>query len=99
MAIVALIRKLLAGGTGVEGVRMLKRIAERDIRRDAAAGDETALAEHALRIRYQRRRSARRGHGGGALPAGRAAAPSRPPGGHGPRARGGPGRGPGPRNR
>ena len=34
---------------------MLKRIAERDIRRSAAAGDETTLAEEALRILYQRK--------------------------------------------
>jgi DNA-binding transcriptional MerR regulator len=51
VAIASLIRELLAAGTGVEGIRMLKRIAERDIR----AADETALAEAALRILYQRK--------------------------------------------
>jgi DNA-binding transcriptional MerR regulator len=54
LAIAALIRRLLDAGAGVEGVRMLKRIAERDIRR-AGAGEETALAEEALRILYQRK--------------------------------------------
>jgi hypothetical protein len=34
---------------------MLKRIAERDIRRSAATGEEAALAEEALRILYQRK--------------------------------------------
>jgi hypothetical protein len=34
---------------------MLKRLAERDIRRSSAAGDETALTEDALRILYQRK--------------------------------------------
>jgi|SRR6185437_1650063 len=55
VAIAALIRRLLAAGTGVEGVRMLKRMAERDIRRSSAAEDETALIEDALRILYQRK--------------------------------------------
>ncbi len=53
LAIAALIRILLEGGAGVEGLRMLKRLAERDIRR--AAGDQAALAEEALRILYQRK--------------------------------------------
>ena len=55
VAIAALIRKLLEAGVGVEGVRMLKRLAERDIRRSSSAGDETALIEAALRILYQRK--------------------------------------------
>jgi len=45
VAIAALIRKLLEAGAGVEGVRMLKRLAERDIRRSSGAGDETALVQ------------------------------------------------------
>ena len=53
LAIAALIRILLEAGAGVEGIRMLKRLAERDIRR--AAGDQAALAEEALRILYQRK--------------------------------------------
>jgi DNA-binding transcriptional MerR regulator len=55
VAIAGLIRRLLAAGVGIEGVRMLKRIAERDIRRSSAAGDEAALAEEALQILYQRK--------------------------------------------
>jgi hypothetical protein len=34
---------------------MLKRLAERDVRRAAATGEEAALAEEALRILYQRK--------------------------------------------
>jgi DNA-binding transcriptional MerR regulator len=55
VAIAGLIRRVLAAGAGVEGVRMLKRLAERDIRRSSAAGEEAALAEEALRILYQRK--------------------------------------------
>ena len=55
LAIAGLIRRLLEAGAGVEGIRMLKRIAERDIRRSAASSDEAALAEEALRILYQRK--------------------------------------------
>jgi DNA-binding transcriptional MerR regulator len=55
VAIARLIRTVLAAGAGVEGVRMLKRMAERDIRRNSVAGDEAALAEDALRILYQRK--------------------------------------------
>jgi hypothetical protein len=36
---------------------MLRRIAERGIRRGASAGDDTALAEETLRILYQRKAS------------------------------------------
>jgi hypothetical protein len=39
----------------MDGIRMLKRIAERDIRRSAASADEATLAEEALRILYQRK--------------------------------------------
>jgi DNA-binding transcriptional MerR regulator len=55
VAIAALIRRLLEAGVGVEGIRMLKRMAERDIRRSSGAGDDTALIEEALRILYQRK--------------------------------------------
>jgi DNA-binding transcriptional MerR regulator len=55
VAIAGLIRRLLAAGAGVEGIRMLKRLAERDIRRDSGAGDQTALTEAALWILYQRK--------------------------------------------
>lgn len=55
LAIAALVRRLLDAGVGVEGIRMLKRLAERDVRRAAATADEAALAEEALRILYQRK--------------------------------------------
>ena len=55
VAIAGLIRRLLGAGVGVEGIRMLKRLAERDIQRSAASGEETALIEEALRILYQRK--------------------------------------------
>ena len=55
LAIAGLIRRLLEAGAGMDGIRMLKRMAERDIRRSAASGDEAALAEEALRILYQRK--------------------------------------------
>jgi DNA-binding transcriptional MerR regulator len=55
LAIAALIRVLLEAGVGVEGIRMLKRLAERDIRRATAAGDQAAIAEEALRLLYQRK--------------------------------------------
>jgi len=53
LAIAALIRRLIDAGVGVEGIRMLKRLAERDVRHAAATGQEDALAEEALRILYQ----------------------------------------------
>ncbi len=55
VAIARLIRRLLDTGAGVDGVRVLKRLAERDIRRSSSAGDETALTEEALRLLYQRK--------------------------------------------
>jgi DNA-binding transcriptional MerR regulator len=93
VAIAGLIRTLLAAGTGVEGVRMLKRIAERDIRSSASIGDETALAEQALRILYQRKAFREQtGMDEEHYPLGKPPPPPRPPGGphHGPKARGGP---------
>lgn len=55
VAIAALIRRLLETGAGIDGIRMLKRMAERDIRHSSGAGDVTALIEQALRILYQRK--------------------------------------------
>ena len=55
VAIAALIRRLLEAGVGIDGIRMLKRLAERDIRHSSGAGDATALTEQALRILYQRK--------------------------------------------
>jgi len=96
LAIASLIRRLLDAGAGVEGIRMLKRLAERDVRRAAATGEETALAEEALRILYQRK--AFREETGMAeehYPEGRPPPPPPPPRGphrppHGPEARGKP---------
>jgi DNA-binding transcriptional MerR regulator len=55
LAIAALVRLLLDAGAGVDGIRMLKRLAERDVHRAAASDDQVALAEEALRILYQRK--------------------------------------------
>jgi DNA-binding transcriptional MerR regulator len=52
-AIARLVRRLLdLSDCGVDGIRMLKRSAERDVR---AAADETALTEAALRLLYARK--------------------------------------------
>ena len=100
LAIAGLIRRLLEAGAGMDGIRMLKRIAERDIRRSAASGDEAALAEEALRILYQRKAfreetGADEEHYPGRRPP--PPSPPRPPPPHGPRPR--PERRPGPRHR
>lgn len=55
VAIAGLIRRLLAAGASVDGIRMLKRLSQRDVRRSASTGDQDALAEEALRILYQRK--------------------------------------------
>jgi DNA-binding transcriptional MerR regulator len=95
LAIAALIRRLLVAGAGVEGIRMLKRIAEGDIRHAAAADDEAGLLEAALRILYQRKAfreetgSDEEHYPDRKPPPPR---PPRPPRGHGPKARHGPGR-------
>lgn len=94
LAIAALIRRLLDAGAGVEGIRMLKRLAERDVRRAAATGDEAALAEEALRILYQRKAFREEaGMDEEHYPEGRPPPPPSPPHGpppHGPGARGKP---------
>ena len=94
LAIAALIRRLLDAGAGVEGIRMLKRLAERDVRRAAATGDEAALAEEALRILYQRKAFREEtGMDEEHYPEGRPPPPAPPPHGpppHGPGARGKP---------
>jgi hypothetical protein len=38
VAVAGLIRRLLEAGAGIDGVRMLKRLAERDIRRSSGSG-------------------------------------------------------------
>jgi DNA-binding transcriptional MerR regulator len=55
LAIARLIKLLLDEGLGVESIRMLKTIAEREIRQAGRAGDERVLLEAALRILYQRK--------------------------------------------
>ncbi len=55
MAIARLIKLLLDEGLGVESIRMLKTIAEREIRQAGRAGEEQVLLEAALRILYQRK--------------------------------------------
>jgi DNA-binding transcriptional MerR regulator len=97
LAIASLIRRLLDAGAGVEGIRMLKRLAERDVRRAAATGEEAALAEEALRILYQRKAfreetgmTEEHYPGGRPPPPPPLHGPHRPP--HGPEARGKPGR-------
>src|SRR6266571_2444590 len=98
LAIAALIRRLLDAGAGVEGIRMLKRLAERDVRRAAATGEEAELAEEALRILYQRKAFREEtGMDEDHYPEGRPPPPPPPPHGphrppHGPGARGKPGR-------
>jgi DNA-binding transcriptional MerR regulator len=92
VAIAALIRRLLEAGVGIDGIRMLKRLAERDIRNSSGEADVTALAEQALRILYQRKAFREEtGMDEEHYPEGR---PPRPPphGGppHSPRATGGP---------
>jgi hypothetical protein len=73
---------------------MLKRLAERDVRRAAADSDSMALAEEALRILYQRKAVTEETgtdeeHYSERKPA--PPAPPRPGPPHGPKARGKPG--------
>jgi DNA-binding transcriptional MerR regulator len=95
VAIAGLIRRLLAAGVGVEGIRMLKKLAERDVRRSAGTGDESALVEEALRILYQRKAFREEtGMDEEHYPEGRPPPPLHdgpPDGPHGPRGRHGPG--------
>jgi len=55
MAMAALTKRMIDAGVGVEAIRMLKDLSEREIRRVAGTGDELALVEVALRILYQRK--------------------------------------------
>jgi DNA-binding transcriptional MerR regulator len=55
MAIARLTKRLLDTGFGVEGVRVLKEISEREVRHAATAAHEAELLEVALRILYQRK--------------------------------------------
>lgn len=91
LAIAGLVRRLIDAGVGVEGVRMLKRLAEQDVRRAAASGERTALAEEALRILYQRKAFREEtGMDEEHYPEGRLPPPPPPPRGprHGPKGKG-----------
>jgi len=55
VAIARLVKRLIDAGVGVEGVAMLKAVAEREVRLAGRAGDERALLEAALRLLYQRK--------------------------------------------
>jgi DNA-binding transcriptional MerR regulator len=55
LAIARLIKRLVDTGLGIDAIRMLKTLAERDVRQAAAAADDPLLWEVALRILYQRK--------------------------------------------
>lgn len=55
VAIARLTKRLLEAGASVDGIRMLKDLSEREIRRAAEAEDGAVLREVALRILYQRK--------------------------------------------
>ena len=55
LAIARLIKHLVDAGLGIDAIRMLKTIAEREVRQAALAGDDALLWEVALRILYQRK--------------------------------------------
>jgi DNA-binding transcriptional MerR regulator len=55
LAIARLIKQLIDAGLGIDAIRMLKAIAEREVRHAAGAGDDAVLCELALRILYQRK--------------------------------------------
>jgi DNA-binding transcriptional MerR regulator len=54
-AIARLIKRLLDAGYSVDGIRMLKSLAERGVRDAAGGGAEVVLAEIALQILYRRK--------------------------------------------
>ncbi|HZP90384.1 MAG TPA: helix-turn-helix domain-containing protein [Actinomycetota bacterium] len=55
LAIARLVKRLIDAGVGIEGIAMLKAVAEREVRLAGRAGDERALLETALRLLYQRK--------------------------------------------
>ena len=55
VGIARLTKRLLDAGASVDGLKMLKELSEREIRRAAGADDEAALIEVALRLLYQRK--------------------------------------------
>lgn len=55
LAIARLIKRLMDAGVGVDGIRMLRTLAEQGIRRAAAQDDEIALVQAALQLLYERK--------------------------------------------
>ena len=55
VAIARLTKRLLDAGASVDGIRMLKHLSEREIRRAADPADEAMLSEIALRVLYWRK--------------------------------------------
>ena len=55
VAIARLTRALLDAGASVDGVRMLKELSEREIRRAAEDASQALVTEIALRLLYQRK--------------------------------------------
>ena len=55
VAIARLTKRLLDDGASVDGIRMLKDLTEREIRKAAESADESVLSEVALRVLYQRK--------------------------------------------
>jgi DNA-binding transcriptional MerR regulator len=54
-AIARLTKRLVDSGVSLDGLQMLKRLAEREVRRAGGDGDQATLTELALRILYQRK--------------------------------------------
>lgn len=54
-AIARLTKRLLDAGASVDGLRMLKELSEREVRRSTETADEHLLSEVALRLLYQRK--------------------------------------------
>lgn len=52
LAIARLVKRLIDEGVGIDGIRLLKAQAEREIHAAADAGDDRLLAELALRLLY-----------------------------------------------
>lgn len=55
VAIARLTKGLLDSGASVDGIRMLKELSEREIRRTAEGAGDSVLSEIALRVLYQRK--------------------------------------------
>jgi hypothetical protein len=49
------VKRLIDDGVGIEGIRMLRRLAERDVHAAATANEETRLVEVALGLLYARK--------------------------------------------